>query len=130
MRYLRKVPVLQVRNKADLSGEQTGEIDDDTISVSAKTGDGIDVLRERIRGLAGYENFGEGAFTARGRQLHALERAATHFDSGRTALEEARAGELLAEELRLSHQSLGEITGAVSSDELLGRIFSEFCIGK
>jgi tRNA modification GTPase len=53
-----------------------------------------------------------------------------HFDTGRTALEMTRAGELLAEELRLSHQALGEITGAVSSDDLLGRIFSEFCIGK
>ena len=53
-----------------------------------------------------------------------------HFATGRTALEETRAGELLAEELRLSHQALGEITGAVSSDDLLGRIFSQFCIGK
>jgi len=98
--------------------------------LSAKTGDGVDALRLRIRELAGYENRGEGAFTARKRHLHALERAATHFSTGRTALEETRAGELLAEELRLSQHALGEITGAVSSDDLLGKIFSEFCIGK
>ena len=124
------VPVLKIRNKADLTGEAIGAVDEHTMSLSAKTGEGLESLREHIRRLAGYENLGEGAFTARKRQLDALERAATHFDSGRTALEEAQAGELLAEELRLSHQNLGEITGAVSSDELLGRIFSEFCIGK
>ena len=87
-------------------------------------------LRDRIRDLAGYENMGEGAFTARRRHVEALERAAMHFETGRTALEETRAGELLAEELRLSHHALGEITGAFSSDDLLGKIFSEFCIGK
>lgn len=124
------VPVLKVRNKADLSGEAVGPVDADTMCLSAKTGAGLQSLREHIRCLAGYENLGEGAFSARKRQLDALERAATHFDSGRTALEEAHAGELLAEELRLSQQSLGEITGAVSSDDLLGQIFSEFCIGK
>jgi tRNA modification GTPase len=96
----------------------------------AKTGQGLGHLRQRIRELAGYENQGEGAFTARKRHLQALEKAAKHFDTGQIALQEARAGELLAEELRLSHQALGEITGAVSSDDLLGRIFSEFCIGK
>ena len=80
--------------------------------------------------IAGYENQGEGAFTARRRHLNALERAALHFSSGSKALDEGLAGELLAEELRLSQQALGEITGAFSSDDLLGRIFSEFCIGK
>ena len=119
-----------VRNKTDLSGEPAGVVDDTTINISAKTGAGLQELRQRIRDLAGYQNLGEGAFTARKRHLHALERAAVHFNTGRTALEEARAGELLAEELRQSQHSLGEITGAVSSDDLLGRIFSEFCIGK
>jgi tRNA modification GTPase len=87
-------------------------------------------LRQRIRDLAGYENQGEGAFTARRRHLRALQRAAEHFSAGRRALEEDRAGELLAEELRLSQQALGEITGAFTADDLLGKIFSEFCIGK
>ncbi|MCH8249064.1 MAG: tRNA uridine-5-carboxymethylaminomethyl(34) synthesis GTPase MnmE [Proteobacteria bacterium] len=121
------VPVTVVRNKIDLCN---GPMDPEAVNLSAKTGEGLEALRQRIRDLAGYENLGEGAFTARKRHLHALERAAMHFSTGRTVLEETRAGELLAEELRLSLQALGEITGAVSSDDLLGRIFSEFCIGK
>ena len=124
------LPVTIIRNKVDLTGEPPGKLDEDTINISAKTGDGIDALRTRIRELAGYENLGEGAFTARRRHVDALERAAVHFETGRTALEATRAGELLAEELRLSHHALGEITGAFSSDDLLGKIFSEFCIGK
>lgn len=124
------VPVTIVRNKVDLTGEPPGKLDEDTINLSAKTGEGIEALRERIRELAGYENLGEGAYTARRRHVEALERAAMHFETGRTALEETQAGELLAEELRLSHHALGEITGAFSSDDLLGKIFSEFCIGK
>ena len=123
------VPVTVVRNKVDLSGDDPGKREG-TVYLSAKSGAGIDALRARIRDLAGYEDIGEGAFTARKRHLDALARAAEHFSAGQTALQEARAGELLAEELRLSQQALGEITGAVSSDELLGKIFSEFCIGK
>jgi tRNA modification GTPase len=124
------IPVTVVRNKVDLTNEAAGPTASNTINLSAKTGAGIGCLRETIRKLAGYENLGEGAFTARRRHLDALARAKAHFSSGRQALEETRAGELLAEELRLSQQALGEITGAVSSDDLLGRIFSEFCIGK
>ncbi len=125
----RGVPVTVVRNKIDLC-EGGQEEKHGAIGLSAKTGEGLAELRQQLRKLAGYENFGEGAFTARRRHLHALDRAAMHFTTGRTALEETRAGELLAEELRLSHHALGEITGAVSSDDLLGRIFSQFCIGK
>jgi tRNA modification GTPase len=110
-----------------LSGQPAG-LRDGEVWLSAKTGEGIDALRHRIRELAGYE--GEGTFTARRRHIEALQSAAEHFDTGRRALEESRAGELLAEELRLSQQALGSITGEVSADELLGRIFSEFCIGK
>lgn len=124
------VPVIVVLNKIDLSGDPPGRAGKETVCISAKTGEGLDALRQCIRELAGYENLGSGAFTARRRHLEALERAAMHFTTGRTALEETRAGELLAEELRLSQQALGEITGAVSSDDLLGKIFSEFCIGK
>jgi tRNA modification GTPase len=125
-----EMPVTIVRNKVDLTGEPAGTASDDTINLSAKTGAGTEALREHIKRLAGYENLGEGAFTARRRHLEALNRAKTHFDAGRKALAETRAGELLAEELRLGHRALGEITGAISSDELLGKIFSEFCIGK
>ena len=121
--------VVVVRNKIDTTGDAPGLVDD-ILYVSAKTGAGIDALQERLRRAAGYRDLGEGAFTARKRHVDALRRAASHFETGRKALEETRAGELLAEELRLAQEALGEITGAVSSDDLLGRIFSEFCIGK
>ena len=121
--------IITVRNKIDVSGDDAGDRDG-IVYLSAKTGAGIDALQERLRRAAGYRNLGEGAFTTRKRHIDALRRAAGHFATGRKALEEARAGELLAEELRLAHEALGEITGAVSSDDLLGRIFSEFCIGK
>ena len=120
-------PVAVVHNKIDLTGDQPGLRDGETW-LSAHSGEGIDALRECIRGLAGYE--GEGTFTARRRHIQALREAAEHFATGRRALEEERAGEILAEELRLSQQALGRITGAVSADDLLGKIFSEFCIGK
>jgi len=123
------IPLLIVRNKSDLVSEQRGS-DQNAVSLSAKTGDGLAELRETIRGLAGYRNLGEGAFTARRRHVEALKKAASHFAAGEDALKHARAGELFAEELRLSQRSLGEITGAVSSDALLGHIFSTFCIGK
>lgn len=125
-------PVTVVRNKIDKSGEEPGADQDDEslIRLSAKNGEGVDALRQRLRRLAGYRNLGEGAFTARRRHIDALRRAHAHFTTGRKALDETRAGELLAEELRLSQQALGEITGAVTSDDLLGHIFSEFCIGK
>ncbi len=123
------VPVLVVRNKIDVA-ESRDDFDDHTIELSAKTGEGIDELRDRIRRLAGYRDLGEGAFTARQRHVEAIERAARSFATGRAALTESRAGELLAEELRLAQQALGEITGEVTSDDLLGEIFSSFCIGK
>lgn len=123
------IPVLIVRNKTDVAGVLEA-CPDNVVQLSAKTGSGLDELRLRLRRLAGYRNLGEGAFTARRRHVEAIERAATHFETGRTALAESRAGELLAEELRLSQQALGAITGQVSSDDLLGEIFSSFCIGK
>jgi len=121
-----------VRNKIDLSGEPPGlqGNDEPVIRLSAKTGAGIDALRRHIRDLAGFRDLGEGAFTARSRHLEALRDARAHFEAGCEALRQTQAAELLAEELRLSQQALGTITGAVSSDELLGRIFAEFCIGK
>ena len=125
-------PVTVVRNKIDLTEEKagTGTDDEACIYLSAKSGAGINALQERLRHLAGYKNLGEGAFTARKRHIDALNRAAGHFSAGQKALVESRAGELLAEELRLAQEALGEITGAVSSDDLLGRIFADFCIGK
>ena len=126
------IPVTIVRNKIDLSGERPGTVDGErpVVMLSARTGEGLDALRERIRDLAGFRDLGEGAFTARRRHVEALRDAHSHFEAGRVALRDARAGELLAEELRLSQQALGTITGEFTADDLLGRIFSEFCIGK
>ena len=122
------VPVIVVRNKSDLVDEV--QPTESVVVLSAKTGDGLEQLRDSIRRLAGYKNLGEGALTARRRHVDALQRAAAHFDAGHKALSQNGAGEILAEELRLAQQALGEITGAVTSDDLLGRIFADFCIGK
>ncbi len=126
------IPVTIVRNKIDLSGDSPGIVDGETpvVMLSARTGDGLDALQHRIRQLAGFRDLGEGAFTARRRHVDALRAARARFEAGRRALRDARAGELLAEELRLAQQALGAITGEVTADDLLGRIFSEFCIGK
>ena len=126
------IPLLVVRNKIDLTGDPPGQQSNapETVNISAKTAAGIEALRTNIRNIAGYKDLGEGAFTARRRHLEALGRANAHFLAGAQALEKSKAGELLAEELRLAQQALGEITGEFSSDDLLGRIFSEFCIGK
>lgn len=122
------VPVMLVINKKDLKGDI--EVPEGAVAISAKTGEGLDDLHTHIRRLAGYRNLGEGAYTARQRHVEALKIAGHHFETGRTALAETRAGELFAEELRLAQGALGTITGAVSSDDLLGQIFSDFCIGK
>ncbi|HET6628669.1 MAG TPA: tRNA uridine-5-carboxymethylaminomethyl(34) synthesis GTPase MnmE [Woeseiaceae bacterium] len=126
------VPVIRVLNKIDLTEEPPGRLptDDLAVAISARTGAGIDALKALIKQLAGYRDTGEGAFTARRRHVDALERAQGHFLAGREALERTRAGELLAEELKYAHRALAEITGEFTSDDLLGRIFAEFCIGK
>ena len=96
---------------------------------SAKTGDGLDQLRAHLKQLAGAGS-GEGAFSARRRHVLALERVAEHLDRSADVLRDIHAGELAAEELRHAQHALGEITGNYSSDDLLGAIFSSFCIGK
>jgi len=120
------IPRLTVHNKVDLSGEspraQEGEV-----WVSARTGAGIELLQQKLLELAGWQAAGEGVFMARARHLDALERAAAHLQRARDATAQL---ELLAEELRLAQSALSEITGEVSADDLLGRIFSQFCIGK
>ncbi len=124
------IPVLVVKNKIDETGAAPGLSANGDISISARTGAGVKMLRSEIRRIAGLGDVGEGSFTARQRHLDALARARAHFDEGVAVLQAAKAGELLAEELRLSHDALAEVTGRYSSDDLLGRIFSEFCIGK
>ncbi|PWB32280.1 tRNA uridine-5-carboxymethylaminomethyl(34) synthesis GTPase MnmE [Pseudomonas sp. SDI] len=127
--------VTLIRNKADLSGEAIaveqcadGHV---TITLSARDADtGLDLLREHLKACMGYEQTSESSFSARRRHLEALRSASEHLDHGHAQLTLAGAGELLAEDLRQAQHALGEITGAFSSDDLLGRIFSSFCIGK
>ena len=123
-----------IRNKADLSGEPIelrrcadGHV---TLSLSARSGAGLELLREHLKTCMGFEQTAESGFSARRRHVQALQQAAGHLDHGHAQLTLAGAGELLAEDLRQAQQALGEITGAFSSDDLLGRIFSSFCIGK
>ena len=128
-----QTPTTVVLNKSDLVHVQPGIENTDTsthIRLSAKTGEGIDLLREHLKASIGYTGTTEGSFSARRRHLAALEEAERLMLNGRKQLQHSGAGELLAEDLRLCHNALGEITGAVSSDELLGKIFSSFCIGK
>ncbi|NKI74653.1 tRNA uridine-5-carboxymethylaminomethyl(34) synthesis GTPase MnmE [Dickeya sp. CFBP 2040] len=128
-----RLPITVVRNKADVTGEPLGMDDVGTYSLirlSARTGDGVDLLREHLKQSMGFTSNTEGGFLARRRHLQALEQAAQHLQQGYEQLVGAYAGELLAEELRLAQQALSEITGEFTSDDLLGRIFSSFCIGK
>jgi tRNA modification GTPase len=142
------VPVLQVWNKVDLlagtagrgqspAGTVPGDCplpgrgpDTAVLHLSALTGLGLDELRERIKEQAGYEAAEAGTWSARVRHLDALERAAERVERARAQLGQLNAYELVAEDLRQAQQALGEITGEVTSDELLGRIFASFCIGK
>lgn len=122
------IPVLTVHNKIDQTGESArlGE-DGREIWLSAKLGLGLDLLRRRLLELAGWQQSGEGVYTARARHLEALNRAQDHLQSAREA---GRQLEFFAEELRLAQEALGEITGEFTADDLLGVIFSQFCIGK
>ncbi|MBC7001421.1 tRNA uridine-5-carboxymethylaminomethyl(34) synthesis GTPase MnmE [Photobacterium sp. BZF1] len=122
-----------IRNKVELTGEEAGicHVNNPTlIRLSARTGDGVEPLREHLKECMGFAGTTEGGFMARRRHLDALERAASHLETGKEQLEGFMAGEILAEELRLSQQHLSEITGEFTSDDLLGRIFTSFCIGK
>ena len=126
--------VTLIRNKVDLSGESVGlESCEDghvTIKLSARSSFGLDLLREHLKSCMGFSHTTENSFSARQRHLNALQQAARALEHGRVQLTSNGAGELLAEDLRQAQQVLGEITGAFSSDDLLGRIFSSFCIGK
>lgn len=122
------VPIIQVFNKIDVLNLAPKK-EKDAVYLSAKLGQGLELLKEKIKEVVGYQST-EGQFLARRRHLHALDRAKELLLAGQLQLTELRAGELLAEDLRLAHQALGEITGEFSADDLLGRIFSSFCIGK
>ena len=100
------------------------------IYLSAKTGDGVDILKSHLKKCMGYQQNNEGQFIARRRHLDAINNAEQHLRYAHVNLHELKAGELLAEELRMAQEELSSITGEFSSDDLLGRIFSDFCIGK
>jgi len=127
------VPVTLVFNKCDLA---VGIPVADTVSgpprvtLSALNGEGIDVLRAHLKSCMGYCVMDASTVSARQRHLDALARARRSVEEAAKQLTERRAGELVAEELRAAQQALGEITGEFTSDDLLGRVFSSFCIGK
>ena len=132
-RLPKNIGLTVIRNKADLTGEDlepSQELGHAVYRISAKTELGLPALREHLKACMGFQGNTEGGFMARRRHLDALERAAERLLVAREQLEVYVAGELVAEELRLAQESLSEITGEFSSDDLLGRIFSSFCIGK
>jgi tRNA modification GTPase len=133
--------VLVVRNKCDLSGQPAGAAHAgaapvgaahgrDELRICAKSGAGLDLLRAGILRVAGLSATGESLFSARTRHVDALQRALACAADAEKRLREGAAAELAAEDLRLAQQALGEITGAFTTEDLLGRIFSQFCIGK
>lgn len=122
-----------IKNKIDLVAKKPMIIKEsghDIIYLSAKNKEGIDLVREHLKKKMGYQLNIEGVFIARRRHLQALEKAEHHLQIGYQQLTKYNAGEFLAEELRITQQALGEITGDFTTEDLLGKIFSTFCIGK
>lgn len=133
------VPCIDVYNKTDLTGEWTAvppsssnsaAVPNQAVSVSAKTGQGLAQLIDLIKRSVGAANVSEGSFSARTRHVDALQKTLQHLEGGEQQLKTFNAPETLAEELRLAQRELGEITGEYLPDDLLGAIFSSFCIGK
>lgn len=127
------VPVTLVFNKVDLVGAMplaNTVSGPPRVAVSATSGQGIDMLRAHLKQCMNFQTADSGSISARGRHLEALRRAEAHVNEAARQLEERRAGELVAEDLRAAQRALDEITGEFTSDDLLGRIFGSFCIGK
>ncbi len=124
----KSVPVIDIWNKADLAADRAAH---EGITLSAKTGEGLQALRQRLLQAAGWQPGTSGLYMARERHIQALRQVQSHLDQASAHLAVASpALELLAEELRLAQVALGSITGEFSADDLLGVIFSQFCIGK
>lgn len=126
------IPLTVVVNKADLPGAMQLALATEPVHIliSATTGQGMETLIAHLKACIGYNSSESDGFLARRRHLEALQRARQHLDQAHTNLLVRKAGELCAEELRCAQQALSEITGEFTSDDLLGRIFSSFCIGK
>jgi tRNA modification GTPase len=125
-------PILEVGNKSDLLGNLSpNKSDAQTLLVSAKTGDGIEILKQEILKSVGWGGSQEGVIVARQRHVDCLDRASIHLEKSQQFAAEGNISlELFAEELRLAQDQLGQITGKLLPDDLLGKIFSQFCIGK
>jgi tRNA modification GTPase len=126
------IPISVILNKIDLAktASRYEQSQPPRLHVSATTGEGIDLLREHLKECMGFQGAGTGTISARRRHLDALDRANAHLHEAQRQLLDRRAGELMAEELRQAQQCLAEITGEFTPDDLLGRIFTTFCIGK
>ena len=124
--------MLEVNNKSDLLGGPIPNHDGKpALLISAKTGEGIEALKQKILELVGWGGSQEGVIVARRRHLDCLDRAATHLEQSQQFAANGNVSlELFAEELRLAQDQLGQITGKLLPDDLLGKIFSQFCIGK
>jgi len=131
-----QVPVIQVWNKTDMAGADVqarhiAQLNSEQVALSARTGDGLDALRKRLLEVAGWQSAPEGLYLARARHVEALQAVQVHLETADEQLAAQAAHlDLLAEELRLAQIALNSITGEFSSDDLLGVIFSSFCIGK
>ena len=123
---------MEVNNKSDLLGSPIlNQAENQPLLISAKTGDGIEALKQKILESVGWGGSQEGAIVARRRHLDCLDRAAIHLDKSEQFAADGNISlELFAEELRLAQDQLGQITGKLLPDDLLGKIFSQFCIGK
>ncbi len=119
-----KIDLIQKTPQLETSNNKT------KVYISAQKDLGMEALKSHIKHYAGVQSAGEGQFMARRRHLEALSLAQHHLEQGQQQLQEFAAGELLAEELRQAQMALGAITGEVTADDLLGQIFSSFCIGK
>jgi tRNA modification GTPase len=126
---LNKIDLLPEAQRKNLLAREGQGLEPSIQPISAVTGEGLDELRRRLSTRAGHAEEGGGTFSARARHVEALRRAAAKLEAA-TAQLGAKQGELAAFELRESQRALGEVVGDVSSDELLGRIFGSFCIGK
>nr|WP_086929260.1 tRNA uridine-5-carboxymethylaminomethyl(34) synthesis GTPase MnmE [Agarilytica rhodophyticola] len=128
--YASKLTIIY--NKIDQSLLDLAKDDNDNkiMAISALTGDGIDELKQHLKAVIGYEGTTEGSFSARRRHINAIEKAKDYLTNGQQQLRQNAAGELLAEDLKYAQNHLNEITGSFTPDDLLGKIFSSFCIGK